>query len=42
MLDDFEIDMDQVDPDSIILYGERSMGNGRVDDIRDVVFVKSE
>jgi hypothetical protein len=41
-VDDFEIDMDQVDPDSIILYGERSMGNGRVDGIRDVVFVKSD
>lgn len=41
-VDDFEINMDQVDQDSIILYGERSMGNGKVDDIRDVVFVKTD
>ncbi len=41
-VDDFEIEMDRVDKESILLYGERSMGNGKVDDIRDVVFVKSD
>ena len=41
-VDQFEIDMDQVDRDSIFLYGERCMGNGRVENIRDVVFVKRD
>jgi hypothetical protein len=40
--DDFEIDMEQVDPDRIVLYAERSMGNGTVEDIRDIVYVKPE
>ncbi|MCK4852639.1 MAG: pyruvate, phosphate dikinase [Bacteroidales bacterium] len=41
-MDDFEINMELIDRDRILLYAERSMGNGTVEDIRDVVFIKSE
>ncbi len=40
--EDFEIDLNEIDKDKSLLYAERSMGNGKVDDIRDVVFVKPE
>jgi hypothetical protein len=40
--EDFEIDMKKVDQDKILLYAERSMGNGKVEDIRDIVFIKPE
>ena len=40
--DDFEIDMDQIDRKKILIYAEKSMGNGKIEDIRDVVYVKSE
>ena len=40
--EDFEIDMDEIDTDKALLYAERSMGNGKVDDIRDIIFVKQE
>ncbi len=32
------IDMDDEDPDSILLYSEQGMGNGTVDDITDVIY----
>lgn len=38
--EDFEFDTDEMDPDMTLLYAEKSMGNGRVDDIRDIVYVK--
>jgi hypothetical protein len=38
--EDYEINLDEIDKDRTLLYAERSMGNGRVEDIRDVVFVK--
>lgn len=38
--EDYEIDMDQINPDGVLLFAERSMGNGRVDNIKDLVFVK--
>ncbi len=34
-----EINIDQVDNDKLLLFSENGMGNGRIDDIRDVVFV---
>ncbi len=39
---DFEIDMTGIDTDKAILYAERSMGNGKVEDIRDLVFIKPD
>jgi hypothetical protein len=34
--------MDEVDTDKALLYAEKSMGNGRVDDIRDIIYVKQD
>jgi len=34
-----EINIEQVDNDKLLLFSENGMGNGRIDDIRDVVFV---
>jgi len=36
---DYEVDMKKIDKESILLYSEKEMGNGIVDDIHDVVFV---
>jgi hypothetical protein len=38
--DDFEIDMDRIDRQKILLYAEKSMGNGKIENIRDLVYVK--
>jgi len=40
--EDYQINLDEVDNDSLLLYAERSMGNGKVDNIRDVVYVKPD
>ncbi len=37
-----EIDLDQVDQDKIFMYAEQGMGNGKVEDIRDVIYVDPE
>ncbi len=37
---DFEINPDEIDIDKALLYAERSMGNGKVDDIKDVIYIK--
>lgn len=39
---DFHLDLDKLDLDKAILFTERSMGNGRIDHIRDVIFVEPE
>lgn len=36
-----EINMDQIDEEHIFMYAEQGMGNGRVEDIHDVVYVDS-
>ncbi len=41
-LEDFIIDPLELDMDRALLYAERSMGNGRVDEIRDIIYVKPE
>ncbi len=41
-MDHFEIDMEKIDRNRILLYAERSMGNGHLENIRDVVFVKTD
>jgi hypothetical protein len=38
----FEIDLDEIDTGKALLYAERSMGNGKVEDIRDIIYVKPE
>jgi hypothetical protein len=39
---DYEVDMSKIDKDSILLYCEKEMGNGLMDDIHDLVFVDPE
>ncbi len=34
-----DINIDQINNDKLLLFSENGMGNGRIDDIRDVVFV---
>lgn len=36
---DYEVDMSKIDKNSILLYSEKEMGNGVMDDIHDVIFV---
>ena len=40
--EDFEINLDEIDRDSTLLFAERSMGNGKVEDIRDIVYIQPE
>ena len=37
-----EIDLAQVDNDKIFMYAEQGMGNGKIEDIRDVIYVDPE
>jgi hypothetical protein len=39
---DFEINMDKIKKDEILLYSEKEMGNGMIDTIDEVVFVDPE
>ncbi len=36
---DYEVNMDEIDRSHILLYTEKSMGNGLINDIRDVIYV---
>jgi phosphoenolpyruvate synthase/pyruvate phosphate dikinase len=36
---DYNIDMNRIDPDEILVYSEKEMGNGLIDTIQDVVYV---
>jgi len=36
---DYEVDMDKIKKDDIILYAEKGMGNGLVKNIRDIIYV---
>lgn len=36
---DYEIDLNKIDPDKILLYSEKEMGNGLIDNIYDIIFV---
>ncbi|MFO7618034.1 MAG: PEP/pyruvate-binding domain-containing protein [Bacteroidales bacterium] len=40
--EDFTVDIDQVSNENTLLYSERSLGNGRLRGVRDVVFVDPE
>jgi hypothetical protein len=39
---EYNIDLDKLNKDEILIYAEKSMGNGRLEGISDVVFVKTE
>jgi len=36
---DYNINLDEIDRDSLVLYTENGMGNGLIDDITDVIYV---
>jgi hypothetical protein len=38
----FTVNLDEIDKSKILVYTEKSMGNGRIDDVSDVIFVKRE
>ncbi len=40
--DDFNIDVEKLDKDSLILYTDRSMGNGKIDYLKYVLFIPPE
>ncbi len=39
---EYFINMKEIDETKIIIYAERSMGNGRIDNLQDIIFVKRE
>jgi hypothetical protein len=39
---DYEVNMDEVDKSRILLYTEKSMGNGLINNIRDIIYVDRE
>ena len=40
--DDYNIDLDSLDYDDVILFSEKSMGNGSVEDITDIIYIDPE
>lgn len=36
---DYEVDMNKINSEEIVLYSEKEMGNGLIDDVEDIVFV---
>ena len=41
-VDDYVINMDQISKEEIIMYSEKGMGNGFVNDVSDVVYINRE
>jgi len=39
---EYSINMDKLKREDIIIYAEKSMGNGRIDDLLDVIYVRSD
>ena len=37
--DDYKVDVEKIDKDHLVLYSERTMGNGKLNNIRDVIFI---
>jgi len=40
--DDYNVDMNQIDREHLVLYSEKTMGNGRIQNIKDVIYVVPE
>jgi len=36
--DDYTVDLEKIDQEKVVLFTEKSMGNGKIDSIRDVIF----
>ncbi len=41
-LENFSVSIDKADPERMIIYAEKSMGNGIINDITDVIYVKND
>ena len=39
---DYQVNMDEINRDEIVLYSEKGMGNGLVSDIRDVIYIDKD
>ncbi len=39
---DYNIDFDKIDKEKIIIYTEKGMGNGKIDDLSDIIFVNKD
>lgn len=39
---EYSIDLNQIDKQSILIYAEKSMGNGRIENISEIIYVKPE
>lgn len=39
---DFEVKMNEIEKDKILLYTEKGMGNGKIDHITDIIYVKPD
>lgn len=40
--DDYHIDLDKINHERIVLFTEKSMGNGKIDNIRDVIYAEPD
>ena len=38
--EDYNINLEKIDKKKVVLYSEKSMGNGKIDNIKDVIYVK--
>jgi len=41
-VDDYEVEMDSIKEEDIILYSEKGMGNGLIDTIKDVIYINQD
>ena len=39
---DYQVDMEEIPPEDIVLYSEKAMGNGLISSIKDVIYVPGE
>ena len=40
--EDYNIDVDKINKEEIILYTEKGMGNGKIENIKDVIFIEND
>ncbi|MDK2978114.1 MAG: hypothetical protein PWP52_828 [Bacteroidales bacterium] len=40
--DDFNVDIEKIDKENLVLYSEKTMGNGKIQNIKDVIYVVPE
>jgi len=40
--DDYNVDLSKIDQDQLVLYSEKTMGNGKIQNIKDVIYVMPE